>query len=101
MAATLTATTSRSIEIAPIVTTKTPMELRVSTPERFLAFPFIPYGIQLQLMRHVFSSIEEKKVAIVESPTGTVSVPFVEYHTNHAYKNTVCRERRLVCCVPP
>ncbi|PIL32767.1 hypothetical protein GSI_04884 [Ganoderma sinense ZZ0214-1] len=47
------------------------MSLKLPTPDNFVAFPFKPYDIQLDLMRHVFSAIEDKKVAIMESPTGT------------------------------
>ncbi|TBU40126.1 DNA repair helicase [Dichomitus squalens] len=47
------------------------MSLKLSTPTHFPAFPFKPYDIQLDLMRQVFSAIEDKKVAIMESPTGT------------------------------
>ena len=49
------------------------MSLKLPTPDDFAAFPFKPYDIQLDLMRQVFSAIEDKKVAIMESPTGTVS----------------------------
>ena len=49
------------------------MTLKLPTPDSFPAFPFSPYDIQLQLMRHVYASIEDGKVAIMESPTGTVS----------------------------
>ena len=49
------------------------MSLKLPTPNDFTAFPFKPYDIQLDLMRQVFSAIEDKKVAIMESPTGTVS----------------------------
>ena len=49
------------------------MSLKLPTPDDFTAFPFKPYDIQLDLMRQVFSAIEDKKVAIMESPTGTVS----------------------------
>lgn len=53
------------------------MALKLSTPDRFSAFPFEPYDIQLVLMRQVFSSIEDKQIAIMESPTGTVRwVPY-------------------------
>ncbi|KAI0359225.1 DNA repair helicase [Trametes cingulata] len=46
-------------------------ELRLPTPDEFSAFPFKPYDIQLDLMRHVYTCIEHGKVAITESPTGT------------------------------
>ena len=50
------------------------MDLQLPTPEGFPAFPYNPpYGIQTDLMRHLYKSIEQKKVTIVESPTGTVS----------------------------
>ncbi|KAF7291652.1 Chl1 helicase [Mycena chlorophos] len=48
------------------------MDLTLPTPDAFPAFPFAtPYPIQVQLMRHLYSSIESRKVTIVESPTGT------------------------------
>ncbi|KAF7299172.1 Chl1 helicase [Mycena indigotica] len=48
------------------------MDLSLPTPSDFPAFPFAtPYPIQVQLMQHLYSSIENKKVTIVESPTGT------------------------------
>ncbi|KAL3068472.1 hypothetical protein niasHT_030763 [Heterodera trifolii] len=34
-------------------------------------FPFPPYGIQLRLMRTMYDAIEQRRVAILESPTGT------------------------------
>ncbi|KAL1410972.1 ATP-dependent DNA helicase chl1 [Vanrija albida] len=41
------------------------------TPDSF-PFPYPqPYGIQLDLMRTVFAALEDRKIAIVESPTGT------------------------------
>ncbi|WVO14193.1 hypothetical protein L204_101825 [Cryptococcus depauperatus] len=43
----------------------------LQTPESF-PFPYPkPYDIQLDLMQTVFQAIEDKKIAIVESPTGT------------------------------
>ncbi|KAF4591168.1 ATP-dependent DNA helicase chl1 [Pleurotus pulmonarius] len=48
------------------------MSLSLPTPESFPAFPFDPpYSIQVDLMKHVYSAIENRKIAIVESPTGT------------------------------
>lgn len=49
--------------------------LELPTPTAFPAFPFnTPYEIQVELMRHLYTSIEQKKVTIIESPTGTVSI---------------------------
>lgn len=42
----------------------------LTIPKDF-SFPFQPYPIQVDLMKHVFNAIEQKKIAIVESPTGT------------------------------
>lgn len=50
------------------------MDLHLPTPDKFPAFPYDPpYDIQADLMQHLYKSIEDKKVTIVESPTGTVS----------------------------
>ena len=47
--------------------------LNLATPQLFPKFPYdVPYDIQVSLMAHVYESIEQGKVAIVESPTGTV-----------------------------
>jgi chromosome transmission fidelity protein 1 len=49
------------------------MALNLPTPDSFPAFPYDPpYDIQTQLMKHVYSTLEQGKIAIVESPTGTV-----------------------------
>lgn len=45
-------------------------------PENF-PFPFPPYDIQEQLMIQVFQALEGGKLAILESPTGTVSLSMV------------------------
>ncbi|KAJ7505517.1 helicase C-terminal domain-containing protein [Mycena galericulata] len=48
------------------------ISLNLPTPSEFPAFPYSPpYSIQVDLMRHLYTSIEQKKVTIVESPTGT------------------------------
>ena len=36
-------------------------------------FPFEPYQIQKDFMRNLYSTIEQKKIGIFESPTGTGS----------------------------
>ena len=48
--------------------------LALSTPDAFPVFPYdAPYDIQLSLMRHLYQTIEDGAVAVVESPTGTVN----------------------------
>ncbi|KAG7088245.1 hypothetical protein E1B28_012259 [Marasmius oreades] len=48
------------------------MSLALSTPDDFPAFPYSPpYPIQADMMRHLYTAIEKRQVAIVESPTGT------------------------------
>lgn len=50
------------------------ISLKLPTPDSFPAFPFDPpYSIQIDLMRHLYSAIEHRQIAIAESPTGTVS----------------------------
>lgn len=52
------------------------MSLELPTPNAFPAFPYDPpYSIQVDLMQHIYTSIEQKTIAIIESPTGTVSAP--------------------------
>ncbi|KAG6903272.1 hypothetical protein C0995_000167 [Termitomyces sp. Mi166 len=47
-------------------------DIDLPTPTAFPAFPFSPpYEIQVELMRHLYTSIEQRKVTVVESPTGT------------------------------
>ncbi|KAF8579814.1 DNA repair helicase [Ramaria rubella] len=46
--------------------------LTLPIPDAFPSFPYSPpYPIQVELMKHVYDTIEQQKVAIVESPTGT------------------------------
>lgn len=48
------------------------MDLHLQTPNEFTAFPYQPpYSIQVDLMKHLYTSIEQKAVTIIESPTGT------------------------------
>lgn len=46
---------------------------KLDSPSKFL-FPFTPYGIQHEFMTKLYSVLENKKLGIFESPTGTVSV---------------------------
>lgn len=45
-------------------------EERLSPPEDF-SFPFTPYGIQRDFMSHLYTALEQNKLGIFESPTGT------------------------------
>ena len=40
-------------------------------PEEF-PFPFRPYDIQCEFMRELYTALEEGRVGLFESPTGTV-----------------------------
>lgn len=67
--------------------------LSLPTPASFPAFPYDPpYTVQTDLMKHVYSAIEGKKIAIVESPTGTVFAA----HITSPSSLTVSREKRSV-----
>ena len=48
-------------------------ETLLPTPDVF-PFPFAPYPIQVDFMRHLYAAIEARQVAVLESPTGTVRV---------------------------
>ena len=51
--------------------------LIIPTPDSFPTFPFdTPDSNQVDLMRHLYSAIERRQIAIAESPTGTVSSRF-------------------------
>lgn len=59
----------------PQLQPQTSRTLTLPTPPSF-SFPYAqPYPIQTALMQHVYSAVEDPgvRVAVVESPTGTVS----------------------------
>ena len=37
--------------------------------------PFTPYDIQIQFMQSLYTSLDQGKVAIFESPTGKLKIP--------------------------
>lgn len=43
---------------------------KLKAPDDF-TFPFPPYGIQLDFMKNLYNTIEDEKIGIFESPTGT------------------------------
>lgn len=49
---------------------------KLEPPTTFL-FPFTPYGIQHDFMTNLYSALENKKLGIFESPTGTVSTDWL------------------------
>ncbi|KAN0087763.1 Helicase C-terminal domain containing protein [Tylopilus felleus] len=78
-------------------------DLVLPTPERFPAFPYDPpYSIQTDIMKHVYSSIEQKHVTIVESPTGTgktlsllcSSLSWITDERERARKGQIAQEAR-------
>ncbi|KAK9356868.1 helicase C-terminal domain-containing protein [Lipomyces doorenjongii] len=46
-------------------------ESRIDSPERDFHHPYTPYKIQLDFMNALYDTIEEGKIGILESPTGT------------------------------
>lgn len=41
-------------------------------------FPFPPYDIQFEFMQKLYFALENKKLGIFESPTGTVSILYAK-----------------------
>ena len=59
-------------EAAPPQQTKQePSEQPALVPHDF-SFPFEPYNIQVEFMKNLYQALEQGKVGIFESPTGTV-----------------------------
>ena len=48
------------------------MDLSSLKPPEFFQFPFPPYEIQEEFMRHLYQVLKDGGVGIFESPTGTV-----------------------------
>lgn len=52
----------------------------MNSPEVF-DFPFPPYDIQFKFMKSLYETLENEKLGIFESPTGTVSFLIVLFLT--------------------
>ena len=52
-------------------------ESELDVPSEF-PFPFTPYDIQVEFMRNVYRTLEQGKIGILESPTGTVSILLIQ-----------------------
>ena len=50
------------------------MENEIIFEEGYFKFPFKPYRIQEDFMKNLYLAIENEKIGIFESPTGTVSL---------------------------
>lgn len=51
-------------------------EMMVTPSDPRFHFPYaVPYSIQVDLQRHLYSALAQSRVTVVESPTGTVSHP--------------------------
>lgn len=44
----------------------------MALPTRYYGFPFTPYAIQEDFMKALYDVLDQGKVGIFESPTGTV-----------------------------
>ena len=62
----------------------------MDTPEVF-RFPFEPYPIQLDFMKNLYQCIEEGKLGIFESPTGTVSSLYILTNNEYRYPTNCIR----------
>lgn len=51
--------------------------------EPVFQFPFKPYAIQEKFMRNLYNTIENSKLGIFESPTGTVSILVTFINNNY------------------
>jgi chromosome transmission fidelity protein 1 len=61
-----------SAAAAPAATAAAPAPAEASHRGRsFPAFPYTPYGIQEDLMRAVYATLDEGGLGVFESPTGT------------------------------
>lgn len=54
------------------LSSSTSSDPKLVCPEE-IHFPFQPYPIQISFMRDLFFTIENRKIGLFESPTGTVS----------------------------
>ena len=52
-------------------------ESELDVPSQF-PFPFTPYDIQVEFMKNVYRTLEQGKIGILESPTGTVSILLIQ-----------------------
>lgn len=52
-----------------------PLMMATDVEPKDFHHPYTPYGIQQQFMQHVYDTIEDGCVGILESPTGTVRQP--------------------------
>lgn len=49
------------------------------------SFPFEPYSIQKKFMKELYFTIENKKLGIFESPTGTVKLIYISNFNSKLY----------------
>lgn len=54
--------------------------LLTPTDVKDFQFPYNPYPIQQDFMRNLYETIEQRKIGIFESPTGTVRSGYREGH---------------------
>jgi hypothetical protein len=70
----------------PVTLESLAFETELVSPEDF-SFPFEPYGIQKDFMKALFTAMEQRKLGIFESPTGTVDFELFEYEAEVSFLN--------------
>lgn len=61
-------------------------------------FPFaVPYGIQVQLMTHIYETLSASQVTVVESPTGTVSRASATFRSSSAHPRPQGKSLSIIC----
>lgn len=63
------------------------LQTSVLKPPNEFPFPFPPYNIQKDFMKNLYAVLEERKLGIFESPTGTVCFTCTSYRDLPKFSN--------------
>lgn len=69
----------------------------------YFEFPFKPYDIQENFMKHLYYTIENEKIGIFESPTGTVRhllifATSISFHAFPVLILSVLHDQKVLVC---